>query len=488
MNDNWMGTGMRSIAAGGVLLAAISVNVDMTRAESVTDALVNAYNTNPSLMAERAALHATDENVPKALSGWRPTVNLNGRFNHVYTDSVTDFTFSAGEQTINSKSIALELTQPLYRGGRTTNETHGAEEKVFAARARVTEVEQKVLLAAATSYFDVIRAQELLSLSVKNEQVLVRKLQATRDRFEVGELTRTDISQAEARLADATASRVAAEGDLSISRAGYQAIVGKLPGKLQFPSEESMPELFEADAGIKLSMQRNPTIVAAIHNERASLFDISSAAGVLLPEVSLDTSLTHSIDPTAFTSEQDSFQIGVTGRVPLYQSGSEYAQIRELRMISVQRRRELEEVRRRLEENFSRSWEQLMTARARIRSFNASVAANEIALDGVNQEAEVGARTVLDVLDAEQELFEAKVNLLAARRDEAVARYTILSVSGGMTAKGLNLPVKIYDPSYHYRLVKEKWIGFDENKQGSSIFDMELPASWKKNSFFDFLY
>ncbi|PPR15963.1 MAG: Outer membrane efflux protein BepC [Alphaproteobacteria bacterium MarineAlpha9_Bin7] len=129
-----------------------------------------------------------------------------------------------------------------------------------------------------------------------------------------------------------------------------------------------------------------------------------------------------------------------------------------------------------------------MTARARIRSFDASVTANEMALDGVNQEAEVGARTILDVLDAERELFEAKVNLLAARRDEAVARYTILSVSGGMTAKDLNLPVKIYDPSYHYRLVKEKWIGFDENKQGSSIFDMELPASWKKNSFFDFLY
>ena len=125
-----MGTGMRSIAAGGVLLAAISVNVDLTRAESLTDALVSAYNTNPSLMAERAALHAADENVPKALSGWRPTVSLNGRFNHEYTDSDTVFTFSAGEQTINSKSIALELTQPLYRGGRTINETHGAEEIV----------------------------------------------------------------------------------------------------------------------------------------------------------------------------------------------------------------------------------------------------------------------------------------------------------------------------------------------------------------------
>ena len=482
-----MGTGMRSIRVVGVLLSAILVDGGSVKAQSLTDALVNAYRTNPRLMAERAALHAADENVPRALSGWRPTVNLEARFNHQYTDSVTDFTFSAGEQTINSKSIALELSQPLYRGGRTVNETQSAKEMVFAARARVTEVEQQVLLAAVTSHFDVVHAQEVTNLNANNEKVLARKLQATSDRFEVGELTSTDVFQAEARLADATASRIAAEGDFSISRARYHAIVGVFPAKLDFPSQESMPELFDLDTGRQLSMQRNPEIIAAAHYERAALYKISVAAGVLLPEVTLDTSVARAANPTTFTDEQDSFQIGLTGRIPLYQSGSEYAEVRELRMIAVQRRRELDTVRRQVEEDFLRTWEQLMTARARILSFKVSVTANEVALDGVNQEAEVGVRTILDVLDAEQELFEAKANFVRVRRDEAVATFKLLSISGGMTAANLNLPVEIYDPGQHYYLVKEKWIGFDEDNKGGSFFDMDFGDLLNKSSFLDFL-
>ena len=164
-------TGMRSIKAAGVLLVVVLVDGGSAPAQTLTDALVNTYTTNPSLMAQRAALHAADEGVPEALSGWRPTVNLKARFNHEYTDSVTDFTFSAGEQTVNSKSIVLELSQPVYRGGRTVNATQSAEEMVFAARAHVVDVEQKVLLAAVTSHFDVVRAQEVTGLSRKNEEV-----------------------------------------------------------------------------------------------------------------------------------------------------------------------------------------------------------------------------------------------------------------------------------------------------------------------------
>ena len=458
----------------GALLAVIFVGGNSTRAQTLTDALVNAYMTNPNLMAERAALHAADEGVPKALSGWRPTVNLSARFNHEYTDSVTDFTFSAGEQTINSQSIVLELSQPVYRGGRTVNATQSAEEMVFAARAHVMDVEQKVLLAAVTSHFDVVRAQEVTNLSTNNEQVLARQLQAARDRFEVGELTRTDVSQAEARLADATASRVAAEGDLSISRANYQAVVGMAPTKLEFPPREGMPELFDANTGQQLSMRKNPQIVAASHYEKAALFNISAAAGVLLPEVTLDSSLSRAANPTTFTDEQDTFRIGVTGRLPLYQSGSEYAEVRELRMIATQRRRELDSVRRDVEENFLRTWEELLTAKARMLSFETSVTANEIALDGVNQEAEVGARTILDVLDAEQELFEAKVNLVRVRRDEVVATFKLLSIAGSMTAAELRLPVQIYDPGQHYHRVKEKWFGFEEESQRGSLLNMDF--------------
>ena len=301
-----------------------------------------------------------------------------------------------------------------------------------------------------------------------------RQLQAARDRFEVGELTRTDVSQAEARLADATASRVASEGDLSISRASYQAVVGMAPTKLEFPTRESMPNLFDSDTGQRLSMRRNPRILAALHYEKAALYDISAAAGVLLPEVTLDSSLSRAANPTTFTDEQDTFQIGLTGRLPLYQSGSEYAEVRELRMIATQRRRELSAVRRGVEENFLRSWEELLTARARMLSFEASVTANEIALDGVNQEAEVGARTILDVLDAEQELFEAKVNLVRVRRDEAVATFKLLSIAGSMTAAELSLPVEIYDPGQHYQRVKEKWFGFEEESQRGSLLNMDF--------------
>ncbi len=482
-----MGMVTRLLQVGGISLAAILFFGESSNAQNLRDALAKAYSTNPTLAAERAGLHAQDEKVPQALSGWRPTINLTGRLNRDFTDSVTDFTFSAGEKTITTQSIELELSQPLYRGGRTSNETKSAEEMVFAARAVLANTEQRVLLAAATAHLDVVRAQEVVSLSINNEEVLVRQLQAVKDRFEVGELTRTDVSQAEARVANARASRVAAEGDLSISQSNYQAVIGEMPGQLAFPTADNVPQVFDPARGRQLSMARNPAIVSAIHYEKAALYDISAAAGVLLPEITLDSSIARLIDPTTFTDEQDRFQIGVTGRVPLYQSGSEYARVRELRMIAVQRRREVEEARRNIAEEYSRSWEALITARARMVSFQASVLANEIALDGVNQEAEVGARTILDVLDAEQELFEAKVNLVRAQRDEVVAIFQLVSVTGHMTARSLNLPVQLYDPGYHYHMVKDKWAGFDEKSKRSSIFDLDMRDLLNQKSFFDLI-
>ena len=185
----------------------------------------------------------------------------------------------------------------------------------------------------------------------------------------------------------------------------------------------------------------------------------------------LDSSIARAIDPNSFTDERDSFQIGITGRIPLYQSGAEYAKVRELRMVAVQRKREVDNLRRVVRETLFRSWEEVVTARARILSFETSVDANEMALDGVNQEADVGARTILDVLDAEQELFEAKVNLVRVKRDEAVALYNLLAISGGLTARSLGLPVEYYDAEYHYSLVRDKWYGVNSKSSGGSILD-----------------
>ena len=467
---------MVSMALGVAALHLVLCGSSGVKADDLTSAMAKAYNTNPRLLAERARLGAANEQVPQALSGWRPTVNVTGRFNHEYSDSVTAFTFSAGENTINSQSFSLELSQPLYRGGRTDNEIKSAEERVLASRAGLVAVEQQVLLETASAYFDVVRDQQVTQLNTNNEQVLMSQLQATQDRFEVGELTRTDVSQAEARLANAVAFRIEAEGNLAISRSAYESAVGEFPGTLDFPPAETMPEVLDPKSSQEMAQVRNPNLVAAVHLERAALYDISAAAGSLLPEVSLDSSIARAIDPNTFTDERDSFQVGITGRVPLYQSGAEYARVRELRMIAVQRRQESDQQRRIVRDTLFRSWENLVTARARILSFEASVSANEIALDGVNQEADVGARTILDVLDAEQELFEAKVNLVRVKRDEVVALYNLLAISGGMTARGLGLPVQHYDAGYHYSLVRDKWYGVNSNTSGGSLLDFNFDS------------
>ena len=302
-----------SVALGLGLFKLLLVDIGHLRAGDLTDAMVKAYNTNPSLLAERAGLGAVNEQVPQALSGWRPTVNIRGRVNREYSDSVTAFTFSAGENTIITKSLALELRQPLYQGGRTNNRTKSAEERVFAARAQLVSVEQRVLLATASAYFDVVRDQQVTQLSKNNEQVLKRQLQAVRDRFEVGELTRTDVSQAEARLADAVAARIASEGSLAISRSAYESAVGEVPAMLDFPLAEEMPELLDPNIVRETALVQNPSLMVAVHGERAALYDISAAAASLLPEVTLDSSIARAIDPNSFTDERDSFQIGITG-------------------------------------------------------------------------------------------------------------------------------------------------------------------------------
>ncbi|MDP6351228.1 MAG: TolC family outer membrane protein [Alphaproteobacteria bacterium] len=452
------------------------------RAQSLEEALATAYATNPALLAERAALRATDEGVARALSGWRPTVTVNGQFDHQFTDSETRFLFSAGEQTIDTKSIELSLSQPLYRGGRTVSDTQRSENLVLAGRANLIDIEQQVLLDGTIAYMNVVRDQAVVELSINNERVLGRQLEATRDRFEVGEVTRTDVSQAEARLSNGNAVRIEAEGALAIARANYLAVIGDLPGQIDFPTADNRPLLPDSqEEALRLSRARHPALIRAGFLERAALYDISYAGGRLLPEVTFDTSISRALDPTTFTDEQDSFQFGVTGRVPLYQSGDEYAEIRQLRQTAAQRRRELDSARRTAEEDASGVWVELQTAVAQIRALEASVRANRIALEGIEQEAAVGARTVLDVLDAEQELFDAQVNLVRARRDEIVAGYELLQVIGSLTAPALRLPVTQYDPAAHYQEVRDKWIGFGSDYNAGALIDLDTEG-W-----FDFL-
>ena len=337
-------------------------------------------------------------------------------------------------------------------------ETSRAENQVRADRARLREVEQDVLLDVATAYMDVLRDQAVLKLAINNEKRLRRQLEAANDRFEVGEVTRTDVAQSEARVSNAVAERVRSEANLITARASYLAVVGSLPGQLSPPPALAYLPGTDLEAR-NVAIEESPTIQRAIHLERAARDDINVRFGVLLPSFDLTARFNHREDDASKGSLSERNEILARLTVPLYQSGSEHALVRAAREVASQRRIEIEESRRAVLENVTVWWENLVTARAQIRAFRDGVRAAEIALDGVQQEAAVGSRTTLDVLDAEQELFNIQVDLVRAERDDVVASYGLEAAIGRLTAANLSLPADIYDPTRHYDEVRDKFWG-----------------------------
>ncbi len=450
---------MQSVAAAcavGAILAAGATQAP-SRADSLRDALVQAYQNNPALLAERARLRATDEGVAQALSDWRPTVSISGDAGWQFRDRTTTGARKEGETTL-PRGATLSIEQNLYRGGQTLAATRRAENLVRSDRARLLRIEQSVMLSGATAYVDVVRDKAVVELRVNNERVLRRQLEATRDRFSVGEVTRTDVAQAESRLSRATADRIRAEGDLVNARAGYRNIMGVAPGKLERakPLKDLPPNQAEA---VGQARESNFAVVEADFIERAARDQVDEVTGELLPTVTLSGDLSRDYEGATPNSETDIVSITANVSVPLYQSGSVASRVRAAKQVVAQRRNERNLAVRDAREEGARGWEEVQTARAQIRSFLAEVRATEIALEGVQQEALVGSRTVLDVLDAEQELLDARVSLARAERDEVVAAYQLRSAVGRLTAESLKLPVKAYDFTENYRRVRNKWFG-----------------------------
>ncbi|MRG73608.1 TolC family outer membrane protein [Alphaproteobacteria bacterium HT1-32] len=445
-----------------LLAAASAVVFSLTAsgsvlAESFDEALAKAYMTNPTLQAQRAAVRGTDEDVPQALSNWRPTVELNGSVGRVFA---TSNSFNPNDQNRTERSVDFTIEQPIFRGWRTVRETEQAENNVLASRADLTDAEQDVLLAAATAYLDVLRDIATLDLNRNNELVLRRQLQAAQDRFSVGEITRTDVSQSEARLAQSAADRIQAEGNLEQSRAAYRNAVGDLPGTLeQVPEIGGIPAT--EDEALAIALGTNPSVASADFSERAARENIGLVRGELLPEVSLVGQWGRDIDTANNNSKVTELEVRADVSVPLYQAGDVYSRLREAKQVAGQRRQELDEAKRNVAEDVKRAWEDLVTARARIQAFNSQIESNTIALDGVRRENAVGARTILDVLDQEQELLDSQVNLVRAVRDEKAAALQVRAAMGTLTAVELALPVEIYDPMANYRRVRGKWFGGD---------------------------
>ncbi|WP_207478622.1 TolC family outer membrane protein [Arenibaculum pallidiluteum] len=429
-------------------------------AQTLEAALARAYQTNPTLDAQRAQLRATDELVPQALSGYRPTIDATGSIGRQRTDAELDDTSRTANST--PRSAGIELNQPLYRGGQTEASLRSAEARVQAQRANLLSTEQDVLLTAASAYLDVVRDQSVLELNRNNETVLRRQLDASRDRFNVGEITRTDVSQAEARLARASSDRIQAEGQLRASRAAYQRAIGELPGVLTAPRPRfQLPATL--DEVIALSQSNNPAVAAAEYGELAANASVDQIESEGNPQVGLSAGFSRNYDTSSF-DRADTTSITANLRIPLYSAGLLSARVREAKHSANQARIQIEGARRQVVENAIRAWEALTTARAAIESRRSQVRAAEIALEGVRQEAQVGSRTTLDTLNAEQELLDARVTLVSAERDETVAAFQVLAATGQLNARQLTLPVEYYNFDNHYREVRGKWWGTDIRK------------------------
>ena len=428
-------------------------------AQTIEDTLMIAYRNNPTLLGQRAKLRATDEGVPQALSDWRPSVEITGSAGlEGINNSIATGALGRGQHR-EPRSLGMTLTQSLYRGGRTLAATREAENTVHAERARLSETEQDVLLDAATAFMDVFRDEAVLKLNINNEQVLKRQFEATRDRFEVGEITRTDVHQAEARLAGAAADRIESEGNLEASRATYQNIVGmSAPRGLKAPARAYALPDDKATANMTAAVD-NPVVVSAEFDRKALEDKVDEVRGELLPTLSVSTGVTRAFESSSQTGRLDTARLTLNLTVPLYQQGEVFSRLREAKQDVAEQVQIVDKARRDAIEEATRAWESLVTARARVNSFKAQIKANAVALEGVEREAQVGSRTVLDVLDAEQELLDSRVAHVRAQRDELVAVFELKEGMGQLTAREMRLPVEYYDPTGHYRGVRNKWFG-----------------------------
>ena len=411
--------------------------------ETLKQAMALAYTTSPLLQAERAGLRATDEQLAQARSKRLPSARIDGNLGYTRVKQASPF-FS-NVSTFRPRSVSAVASQTLYGGGGISGGIEAAKASIAAGRANLVGVEQSVLLDAATAYLDVLRDEDVVRIRQNNVNVLEQQHKAAQDRFDVGEITRTDVSQAVARVAGARAQLEAARSALANSRATYQRVIGRPPATLEKATTPGgVPD--DVMAARQIAEHEAPAIIAARHAEEAARKQISVARAGLRPSVSVDVS-GNSADSTGLPGQRLR-SAAATARisVPLFTGGLSQSQVREAKHKDSQARLQLAQTRRLVDEQVAQAWSVLVAARAVIVSSREQVKANTLAFEGVEQEARVGLRTTLDVLDAEQELLNAKLALVTAERDESVAAYGLLAAMGELTARKLALKVVYYKP------------------------------------------
>jgi outer membrane protein len=452
------------------LIGAVTSLSCVARSETIESALARAYQNNPQLNAQRAVVRQTDEGVAQALSGYRPQINATASIGKEYSDTVEVFPPIPGTALSQSTSIEVKGpttpatvgvtgTQTLFNGFQTANKTRAAESQVSAARETLRMMEQSVLLSAATSYMDVSRDTANLELQRNNVRVLQRTLKETQDRFNFGEVTRTDVAQAEAQLAAGEATLHSAEATLMTTRANYHRIIGIDPKDLApaAPVDHLSPPAL--NAAIALGETRNPSVTAAMFGVDVAQLQVKIAEGALYPTLSLQGNVQQQYDANILTPRVFSETAALNLNIPLYQGGSEYSAIRQNKENLGQQRLNVDQVRDQARADVVQAWGQLEASKAQVEAARRQGTASEVALNGVHDEAQVGQRTTLDVLNAQQALVNARVNLIVAEHDRVVASYNLLSAVGRLSAQTLGLHVTIYDPMVHYQQVRDAWGG-----------------------------
>ncbi|MGZ8402530.1 MAG: TolC family outer membrane protein [Rhodoplanes sp.] len=484
-----LGAALRAELAATALAVALAGAAFGARADTLEGALATAYQTNPQLNSQRAITRATDENVPQALSGYRPTISATATGGRQYQRTETEVAGGGGgggagtvgtgipgvrvatgggastgnrsvtQGTFDPHSIGITGTQTLFNGFQTGNRVRQAEQQVSAARETLRLIEQNVLFNAASAYMNLLRDTAILELQRSNVAVLVEQLRQTRDRFSVGEVTRTDVAQAESRLAAGRSQLATAEANYTNSRAVYRQVIGVDAGKLAAASPVDRLSPASLPSAIASGRAQNPNVTAAMFGIDVQAMQVKINEGALYPVLTLTGNAQQNWELSPTVKQQTSASVIGQLTVPIYRGGLFYSAIRQSKETLDQRRFDMETARDQAQANVVQAWGQLEAARAQIAATQAQVAAAEIALNGVREEARVGQRTTLDVLNAQQELVNARVAMVTAQRDRVVASYALLAAVGRLSPAILRLPISVYDPMVHYQQIRDVWGG-----------------------------
>lgn len=456
----------RLAGLGAVLLTTVLLHISTTSAgaENIRDTLAQAYRYNPRLDAERARLRATDEDVDQATAGFRPRLNFQGDVGHQDVETTlkqngANFNNSSGQS--DPRGYSFQATQSLFRGFQTVNAVNEAEATVRAGRETLRGVEQEVLLTAVQSYGDVVRDTAIVRLRENNVNVLQSELKATQDRFAVGEVTRTDVAQAQARRAAAVSELDLARANLKSSRAVYEQTVGSPPSNLAEPKPETKIVPHSLNEAIAIGAKENPNVVGALYREQAARFTVDRIRGQLLPEATLEATYSDRYNSSTQVARSETGQVVARFTMPIYEGGEIYSQVRQAKHTQVSRIQEIEQQRAQAQATVVDAWSKLQAAKAQLISDKAQIEANTTALQGTREEEKVGQRTLLDVLNAQQELLNSQVQVETTKRNMLFFSYSVVSAIGRLSVQEVGAVSTVYDPTVHLDEVARKWWGLD---------------------------